>query len=124
VRGLKAIKPIMVAGYIQKLQDSPAKPSIKQHIATIRMLFDWLVTGQAIPTNPAHAVRGTKHMVSKGKAPVLTVEEPRALRDSIPTTRLIGVDGDGNSVHAPTLISLGNRAIIAAWSSRSPASAR
>ena len=31
-----------------------SKPTVKQHLAAIRMLFDWLVTGQVIATNPAH----------------------------------------------------------------------
>ena len=30
-------------------------PTVKQHLACIRMLFDWLVTGQIVPANPAHA---------------------------------------------------------------------
>ena len=33
-------------------------------LAAIRMVFDWLVTGQVMPTNPAHAVRGPRHSVS------------------------------------------------------------
>ena len=41
-------------------------PSVKQHLACIRMLFDWLVTGQVMPSNPAHSVRGPRHSVSKG----------------------------------------------------------
>jgi hypothetical protein len=47
------------------------------------MLFDWLVTGQVVATNPAHAVRGPKHVVKTGKTTVLTGEEARALLDSI-----------------------------------------
>ena len=47
-----------VAAYIELLQTTHAKPTVKQHLATIRMLFDWLVIGQVVPTNPAHAVRG------------------------------------------------------------------
>ena len=35
------------------------------------MLFDWLVTGHVLAVNPAHAVRGPKHVVRKGKTPVL-----------------------------------------------------
>ena len=31
---------------------------VKQQLAAVRMLFDWLVTGQVVPTNPAAAVRG------------------------------------------------------------------
>jgi integrase/recombinase XerD len=48
------------------------------------MLFDWLVTGHVIDGNPAHAVRGPKYVVKKGKTPVLTVDEARTLLDNIP----------------------------------------
>jgi site-specific recombinase XerD len=50
------------------------------------MLFDWLVTGQVVPTNPAAAVRGPKHVVKTGKTPVLEGAEWRKLIDAIPTT--------------------------------------
>ena len=33
-------------------------PTVKQHLAAIRMLGDWLVVSQVIPVNPAAAVRG------------------------------------------------------------------
>ena len=49
------------------------------------MLFDWLITGQVVPTNPAAAVRGPKHVVKTGKTPVLDAAEWRKLIDSIPT---------------------------------------
>ena len=48
------------------------------------MLFDWLVIGHVLEVNPAHAVRGPKYVVKKGKTPVLTAEEARELLDSIP----------------------------------------
>jgi len=51
------------------------------------MLFDWLVTGHVIDTNPAHSVRGPRYTVKKGKTPVLTVEEAHALLESIPLPR-------------------------------------
>jgi hypothetical protein len=35
--------------------------TVKQHLAAIRMLFDWLVTGHVIETNPAHSVRGPRY---------------------------------------------------------------
>jgi len=88
---LEAIQPIHVAAYIEHLMTTHAKPTVKQHLAAIRMLFDWLVTGQIIPVNPAHAVRGPKHSVKKGKTSVLTAEEMRTLLDSIDTAKLIGV---------------------------------
>src|SRR4051812_10862189 len=88
---LEDIQPIHVAGYIEQLGTVLAKPSVKQHLAAIRMLFDWLVTGQVMPTNPAHAVRGPKHSVKKGKTSVLAAEEMRTLLDSIDAGTLIGL---------------------------------
>src|SRR3954465_9860009 len=51
--------------------------------ATIRMLFDWLIVGQVVENNPAQAVRGPKHVVKKGKTPVLSEDEARTLLKSI-----------------------------------------
>jgi site-specific recombinase XerD len=58
---------------------------VKQQLAAVRMLFDWLITGQVMPANPASAVRGPKHVVKVGKTPVLDAPEWRKLLDSIPT---------------------------------------
>ena len=55
------------------------------------MLFDWLVTGHIVPHNPATSVRGPKHIVKRGKTPVLTAEEARTLLDSINASTLIGL---------------------------------
>ncbi|HXN45179.1 MAG TPA: phage integrase N-terminal SAM-like domain-containing protein [Bryobacteraceae bacterium] len=77
------IEPLHVAAYIEILGTRLAKPSVKQHLAAIRMLFDWLVVGQAAATNPGAPVRGPKYTVSKGKTPVLAKEEARELLDSI-----------------------------------------
>jgi site-specific recombinase XerC len=52
------------------------------------MLFDWLITGQIVPVNPAAAVRGPKHVVKTGKTAVLDAKEWRKLIDSIPTDTL------------------------------------
>ena len=112
-RNLKSIKPMTIAGYIRQLQESHARPSIKQQLATIRMLFDWLVVGQVVDANPAHAVRGPKHVVSRGKTPVLNAEETKLLLDSIPTTRVAGIDAEGKEVHTPDLVGLRDRALIA-----------
>jgi site-specific recombinase XerD len=81
---LAAIRPYDVAAYIEQLKDSVSPPSVKQQLAAVRMLFDWLVTGQVVPTNPASAVRGPKHVVKTGKTPVLEAVEWRTLLDSIP----------------------------------------
>ena len=60
-----------------------SRPTVKQHLAAIRMLFDWLVVGQVLAINPAHAVRGPKHVVRRGKTPVLIEEQARRLLASI-----------------------------------------
>ncbi len=83
------VQPVTVAAYIEQHRASP--PTIKQHLAAIRMLFDWLVIGQIVPHNPATSVRGPKHVVKRGKTPVLTADEARTLLDSIDTTTLIGL---------------------------------
>jgi integrase/recombinase XerD len=88
---LLRLQPILIAAYIKDLQGSLAAPSVKQHLAAIRMLFDYCVVGQVIPTNPAAAVRGPKYVVTKGKTPVLTAEEARELLDSIETGTLKGL---------------------------------
>jgi hypothetical protein len=63
------------------------RPTVKQHLAALGMLFDWLVTGHVLDVNPAHAVRGPKYVVKKGKTPVLTADEARDLLDSIEVIR-------------------------------------
>lgn len=45
---LRAIEPIAVAAYVKEQKSRLPDTSIKQHLAAIRMLFDWLVTGQVI----------------------------------------------------------------------------
>jgi site-specific recombinase XerD len=74
--------------YIEQLQTQGSAPWVKQQLAAIRMLFDWLVVGQIVPANPASAVRGPKHVVKTGTTPVLDGAEWRKLLDSIPTVTL------------------------------------
>jgi site-specific recombinase XerC len=93
-RGLKElvdIEPMHVAAYIKSMGAGFEKPSVKQHLAAIRMLFDWLVVGQVVATNPAHAVRGPKHVVKRGKTPVLTASQARQLLDSIDVSTVVGL---------------------------------
>jgi site-specific recombinase XerC len=52
-----------------------AAPTVKLRLAALRHLFDWLVTGQVMPTNPAGSVRGPSHIVKSGKTPVLAPED-------------------------------------------------
>ncbi len=86
---LDLIEPTVVAAYLK--QHPGSKPTVKQHLAAIRMLFDWLVVGQVVPSNPAGSVRGPKHVVRKGKTPVLSAAEARELLDAIDTSTLAGL---------------------------------
>jgi integrase/recombinase XerD len=89
--GLSTIKSYHVAAYLAELATGHATPTVKQHLASLRMLFDWLILGQIIEANPAAAVRAAKHVVKKGKTPVLKADEARQLLDSIDTASLIGL---------------------------------
>lgn len=91
ISDLASIKPMHVAGYIEQLQGERSAPTVKQHLACLRMLFDWLVTGQVLPTNPAHAVRGPRHSVSKGTTPVISSAEARELLDSMDASTVVGL---------------------------------
>jgi site-specific recombinase XerD len=86
---LDAIRPLHVAAYVEQL--AGAAPTVKQHLAAIRMLFNWLVTGGMLSTNPAAAVRGPKHVVKVGKTPVLQSQEARDLLESIPADSIAGL---------------------------------
>lgn len=88
---LETIEPTHVAGYIEKLAGERSPPTVKQHLAAVRMLFDWLVVGQVVPFNPASSVRGPKHVVRRGKTPVLTADQARKLLDSIDTSTIVGL---------------------------------
>lgn len=95
---LEALNPVIVAGYVELLGKPVekqgrgySKPSVKQHLAAIRMLFDYLVTGGILPMNPASSVRGPKYSIKRGKTPVLSAEEARQLLDTIETDTVIGL---------------------------------
>ena len=59
---LDAVNPIVVATYIENHEGTA--PTVKQHLAAIRMLFDWLVVGQELPFNPAASVRGPRYSIN------------------------------------------------------------
>lgn len=88
---LETITSVHVAAYIEEISPGLAKPSVKQHLAAIRMVFDWLMVGGLVPLNPADPVRGPKHSTRKGKTPVLTEAEAKDLFASIDTDTLVGL---------------------------------
>src|SRR5690242_5799206 len=60
-------RPIVISLYIEEMQAAHSPPTVKQHLAAIRMLFDWFVIGQVVEVNPASSVRGPKYVVKRGK---------------------------------------------------------
>ena len=86
---LETITPVAVSAYIECHPSAP--PTVKQHLAAIRMMFDYLVTGGVLRVNPAAPVRGPKYSVRRGKTPVLTAPETRELLDAIDITTVIGL---------------------------------
>ena len=88
---LAQISPIAVATYIEEMHRGYRAPTIKQHLAAIRRLFDWLVIGQVIPATTAASVRGPTHVVKTGKTPVLQPTDARLLLDTSDTSTLRGL---------------------------------
>jgi site-specific recombinase XerD len=62
-----------VAAYIEQHPGSPQ--TINQHLAAMKMLFDYLVISQIVPSNPAAPVKGPTHVVKRGKTPILSAED-------------------------------------------------
>jgi site-specific recombinase XerC len=96
-----------VAAYVEQLGRERSAPTVKQRLAAVRHLFDWLVTGQVMPVNPASSVRGPSHSVKRGKTPVLDPSEARQLLDAIDVSTPVGLRDraliglmDGAAVHA------------------------
>ena len=81
---LTTIRPFDVATRSSRFSRPIRAPGVKQQLAAVRMLFDWLITGQVVPINPASAVRGPKHVVKTGKTPVLDAADWRKLIDTHP----------------------------------------
>ena len=85
---LTAVAPLHVAAYIRTHPGSV--PTVKQHLAALRTLGDWLVVSQVLPVNPAAAVRGPTHVVTTGATPVLSPAEARRLLAAIDTAHARG----------------------------------
>jgi integrase/recombinase XerD len=89
LRRLDQIEPGLVATYVA--QHSGSRPTVKQHLAAIRLLFDWLASRQIIPINPASSVRGPRHVVTRGKTPVLTPAQTRRFLEAIDIDTIVGL---------------------------------
>ena len=86
---LTTIRPLHVSAYIEGLALSA--PSVKQHLAALRGLFNWLVIKQVVPENPALFVRGPRFSRQIGVTPILEADQMRRLLDSIPIRRKVKV---------------------------------
>jgi hypothetical protein len=89
IHTLGQIHSVVIAAYVE--QHSSAAPTVKQHLAAIRMLFDFLVIGQIVPMKPASSVRGPKNIVRRGKTSVRKGDQARMLLDSIKADSVVGL---------------------------------
>ena len=110
VMDLKQIQPMMVAAFIETRTQEKSAPTVKQELAAIRQMFDYLVTGHVVEVNPAAAVRGPRYSVQKGKTPVLAREDAKHLLGSIPTVHIYKEGNEEKAV--PHLVGLRDRALI------------
>jgi hypothetical protein len=53
VTSITAVQPLHVSAWIEQQTHEHAAPTAKLRLMALRHLFDWLVTGQVMPTNPA-----------------------------------------------------------------------
>lgn len=88
---ITAVQPLHIATWVETQARDHAAPTVKQRLAALRHLFDWLVVGQVMATNPAASVRGPRYSALKGRTPVLDATEARQLLDSIETDTVIGL---------------------------------
>jgi len=91
VAELAAIAPIHVASWIELQGRTLSAPTVKQQLAGIRSLFDWLVVGQIVPHNPAASVRGPSYSTKRGKTPALSPEEMHDIIAAIDVSTPIGL---------------------------------
>jgi len=110
---LASIRPLHVSAYIEA--KPLTAPSIKQHLAALRGLFNWLVVKQVVPENPAMFVKGPKFSRQVGITPIMEAEQMRHLLDSIPITRKVKIPAKHGGGHkeVPDIKGLRDRAVIA-----------
>lgn len=104
VRDITQVEPLIVAAFIEQETETHQAQTVKQELAAIRKLFDYLVTGQIVPFNPASSVRGPSYSIDVGKTPVLSREDARQLLENIAICK----DKEG----APDLVDLRDRALV------------
>ena len=91
VPSIAAVNSLHVAANVEELTRRQKAPTVKQQLAAIRRLLDWLAAGGVIAFNPASAVRGPSHSAKTGATPALSPTEARQLLDAIDTTTPAGL---------------------------------
>ena len=81
---------MVVSADVEEVTAELSPATVGQHLATLRVFFDWLVVGQVPPFNPASSVRGPRHVINTGKTPVLSAKETRALPDGTGVSTMVG----------------------------------
>jgi site-specific recombinase XerD len=88
---LEDIEPITVAAYIETLQRHAAPPTVKQHMAAIRMMFSWLTEKGVLAMNPAREVKTERFSRTEGKTPAFVEGEVQRLLNAIETSTHTGL---------------------------------
>ena len=84
---LHQITSISIAHYIEFRRGSAQTKN--QHLSAIKRLFRWLIAGGILREDPSKEVTGIKHRLKKGKTPVLTDDEMKALFQSIELEHIV-----------------------------------
>src|SRR6201987_184034 len=90
---LEDIEPITVAAYIETLRRQAAPPTVKQHMAAIRMLFSWLTEKGVLAMNPAREVKTERFSRTEGKTPAFVDGEVQRLLDAVEISTHTGLRG-------------------------------
>lgn len=89
---IETLTPLHIAGWVENMQMVGLSiPTVKQRLAALKRVFQYLTANGVLRINPAASVRGPKYSAKRGKTPVLTAEETRQLLDSIDCSTLIGL---------------------------------
>lgn len=86
---LPRVTPGMVGGYLDSLPLSA--PSKNLELAALRAFFDVLTVRHVLVLNPAHSVRGDRHMAAEGSTPEISSTQTRHLLHSIDIASVVGL---------------------------------
>ena len=85
------VDALIVSKWVDEQLLAYSIPTVKQRLAALKMLFDWLVVRNILTLNPVTSVRSPKYSVKVGKTPHLSGDEARQLLDVIDTSSAKGL---------------------------------